>query len=165
MSQVSTGNVIEKPNYTHEAMIDLIVQQPMITQGEIARHFGYTQGWVSQILRSDALRELLAARKVQVLGPLFAEAEKRFEALAHRSIDVLMDQLDTKGSADVALKALDITSRAMGYGAKQAGVQLTQNFVVAMPPKSDNGDRWMEQHAPRLSMPAFSLDTVIDVPL
>lgn len=160
MPQESTGNVIDKPNYTHEALINQIIANPAISQRELARHFGYTEGWVSQILRSDALRELLAARKVEVLGPLFAEAEKRFEALAHRSIDVLMEQLDTKGSADVALKALDITSRAMGYGIKQAGVQLTQNFVVAMPPKAADGDAWVASHSPRSQV--ITVDTVID---
>lgn len=150
MSAVSTGDVIEKASYTHAAMIDQIVANPMVSQGDLARHFGFTQGWVSQILRSDALREMLSARRSEVTDPLVMQAvERRFEALANRSIDILMDQLDTKGSADVALKALDITARAMGYGVKQAGVQLTQNFVVAMPQKAVDGDSWVTAHSPR----------------
>jgi hypothetical protein len=85
------------------------------------------------------------------------------EALAHQSLEVLQENLMGKRSADVALKALELTSRALGYGAKQVGVQLTQNFVVAMPQKAADGDSWVTQHSPRAAViHAITLDTVID---
>lgn len=166
MSAASTGTVIEKASYTHAAMVDLIVANPMISQRDIAYYFGYTEGWVSQILRSDALREMIAAKKIE--SPLFAEAEQRFAALAHRSIDVLMEQLDLKGNPEVALKALDITSRSLGYGVKAPGVQINQQFVVAMPQKALDGVSWMADHRPQPALGAggtarsITIDTVID---
>jgi len=165
MSEVSTGAIVEKANYTHEAMIDCIIQNPSITQGELAQHFGYTEGWVSQILRSDALRELLAARKLELFDPVVLQGlEKRMEALAHHSIEILAERLQINRSADTALKVLEVTSRGLGYGAKQVGVQINQQFVVAMPQKAENGEEWITQHKPRLPI-GISLDTAIDVPL
>jgi hypothetical protein len=165
------GNAVAKVSYTHDAMIDLIVANPMISQGEIANYFGYTEGWVSQVLQADAVRERMAARKVEVMGPLFEVAEKRFAALANRSMDILFEQLELKRNPEVALKALDITARSLGYGIKTPGMQLTQNFVVAMPQKSINGDSWVESYRPQPAIGrghggtrvnSITLDTVID---
>lgn len=160
-------NAVAKVSYTHDAMIDLIVANPMISQNEIAAHFGYTPGWISQILQADALRERLAERKVEVLGPLFAGVEERFKVLAHKSMDILMEQLEMKRNAEVALKALEITTRSMGYGAKAPGLQLTQNFVVAMPQKSVDGASWATEHMPQQfggngGSRVITLDTVIE---
>lgn len=168
MSAENTGAVIQKPSYTHAAMVDLIAQNPMVSQREIAYHFGYTEGWVSQILRSDALQELLAKRKNELQDPaLLAALQNRLDALAHRSVDILMDALDTKKSPEVALKALELTTRAKGYGAQ--GLHLTQNFVVAMPQKAASGDEWMAEHRPQPMRsvggnptPVITIDTVID---
>jgi len=152
-------------------MADVILENPGISQGEIARHFGYTQGWVSQVIHSDSFIEYLASRKAALTDPTLAMAlEERLTGLAHRSIDVLMNQLDMKESAEVALKALELTTRARNYG---AGVNIQNNFIALMPQKAQNGEKWMEEHNPRLQ-PAFGggrmhfplsidLDTVIDV--
>lgn len=148
----STGDVLQKVRYTHEAMIDLIVTQPMISQNELAAYFGYTPAWISQVVRSDAFRELLAAKKLEVVGPLFMQMTERMEGLAHRSMDVLMEKLGVNGgSAEVALKALDITSRAMGYGVKQQATNTQINFVVAMPQKSADGEEWQRDYQPSRS--------------
>lgn len=144
--------VIAKASYTHEAMVDMLVAQPMISQAALARHFGYTEGWISRILQSDALREMLAARRKEMIDPLVAQSlEQQFGALASRSAAVLMEKLDLpQVSADVAVKALEVSSRALGYGAQKAGVNIQQNFVVAMPQKSVDGAAWTEEHSPRV---------------
>src|SRR6185436_19048247 len=169
MVQASTGDVIQKVHYTHEAMIDLIVAKPWISQREIAAFFGYTEAWISLVVRSDAFREMLAAKNIEVRGPLFEEMENKLEVLEHKSIDVLMEQLEMKQNPEVALKALDITTRSMGYGAK-AGVQINQQFVVAMPPKSQDGAEWMANHSPHQPAlraggsvgPTITVDTILE---
>jgi hypothetical protein len=161
MSAPSTGSVIEKPSYTHAALIDCIVANPSVSQRELAEHFGYTEGWMSQILRSDALRELLAARKAELFDPIALQGiEKRMEALAHQSMDVLADKLQLHQSADTALKVLEITSRSLGYGAKAPGVQINQQFVAYMPQKSASSGEWLEQHG--AATRTLTIDTIID---
>lgn len=144
---------ILRANYTHEGMIDLLVANPGITQRALAAHFGYTEGWVSRVMASDAFKARLSARRAEIVDPaIVSTVEERFEALARRSADLLMEKLDSGASGDLALRTLEITGKALGYGARGGGtgVTLQQNFVVAMPPKSPDPSAWIESYAPPL---------------
>ena len=163
MSAVSTGAVIEKLSYSHKAMIDLLVANPMISQGELAKAFGYTQPWISRILRSDSFREQLAARTNELVDPLVLQSiEQRFEALVTQSLDILEKKLSPECSptADLALKAAELGSRALGYGAKTGNVNVTGTFVVAMPEKASNSQEWLSRLAgtSRYSSPPAVID-------
>lgn len=114
--------VIAKVNYSHDAMIDMILAQPGISQNEIALRFGYTPGWISQVMASDAFQARLAERSSEVVDPLLrATVKERFDGLVLRSLEILRDKLD-RPSSDIpdqlALRALEISSRARGYGGK-----------------------------------------------
>lgn len=142
-------NAIAKCSYTHEAMIDLLLAQPAITQNEVATYFGFTASWVSRILSSDAFKEMYAKRKKELVDPVLAQGvETRLEALCMQSIEVLEQKLQSNPSADVALKALEVTARAKGYGAAKAP-QAQFSFVVHMPQKSANPTEWLEGHKPQ----------------
>lgn len=136
---------IAKVRYSHDAMIDMIVANPWISQGDLARNFGYTEGWVSQVIASDVFQGRLAARKEELVDPLLrATIEERFKGLVARSLDILQKKLDKpvgEISDELALKALEIASKAAGYGAK-AGATINNNFVVAVPPKAASTDDW-----------------------
>lgn len=113
---------IAKISYSHEAMIDLIIANPGISQNELARHFGYTPSWISQIISSDTFQSALAKRREQLVDPLIAaEVELQFKSLVSRSLDILHQKLN-KPAAEIpdnlALRALEIGSRAAGYGVK-----------------------------------------------
>jgi hypothetical protein len=141
-------NVIQKTNYTHDAMIDVIIANPAINQSDLAKHFGYTPGWISRIIRSDSFREALAARKDEIVDPAVLQSvEKRFEALVIQSLEVLQDKLAANPTPDLALKAADLGARALGYGAKPAGggVQINQQFLVHTPTKAPDAATWLEQ--------------------
>lgn len=137
---------IQKVRYSHDAMIDMIVANPWISQGELARNFGYTEGWVSQVIASDAFQARLAERKNELVDPhLRATIEERFKGLVVRSIEILMRKLEepaTKISDELAIKALEVASRAAGYGAKNTQVAVQQNFVVQVPAKSASSADW-----------------------
>jgi transcriptional regulator with XRE-family HTH domain len=144
------SKVIQKTSYTHEAMVELLVGNPLISQRELAQHFGYTEGWISRIMRSDAFREQVARRKDELIDPVVLQTiEDRLAALVDLSTNVLMENLEAKRSTDAALKALEISARALGYGvSKGASVQVNQQFVVAMPAKEENSTKWVESHKP-----------------
>lgn len=141
-------NAIQKCSYTHEGMIDLLLANPTISQKDVAAYFGFTQGWVSRILSSDAFREMYAKRKQELIDPLLTQSvETRLEALCLQSIEVLEQKLESSPSADIALKALEVTARAKGYGAaKSPSAQF--NFVVHMPTKAANPQEWLDGHKP-----------------
>lgn len=137
---------LQRLSYTHDAMVDLIVANPMISQGDLAKRFGYTQAWISRIIRSDGFREVIARRKAELVDPLILQSiEQRFEALVAQSLEVLEEKMQTQRTAELALKVADLGSRALGYGAKGAAVNIQQNFVVAMPEKARDAKEWLER--------------------
>jgi len=141
--------VIEKVGYSHEKLLDMLIANPRITQRELAHRFGYTEGWLSQVMRSDAFREMYEARRKELVDPtIMLSLEQRFSAATHRALDILLEDLDTRRSADVALKVLSEGRQALGLGVAKAvgGVQV--NFVVAMPEKAQDADSWLEAHRP-----------------
>jgi hypothetical protein len=113
---------IAKLNYSHEAMVDLIIANPAISQNELARRFGYSAPWVSRVLASDAFQAKLAERSKEVVDPTVRQAvEEQFKGLVLRSLAILQEKLDrpTEQIPDqLALRAFEISSRAAGYGGK-----------------------------------------------
>lgn len=125
---------IAKINYSHAAMIDLIIAQPGISQNEIARHFGYTPAWISQVISSDAFQTALAKRREEIVDPLMRETvETQFKALVSRSLDILQQKLNRPALEipdNLALRTLEISSRAAGYGVKDDSAATPGNTSV-----------------------------------
>ena len=143
----SAAGAIARVSYTHDSMIDLIIANPAISQGAIAQHFGYTQAWVSRVFNSDAFQARLAARKTEIVDPqLVLTIDEKLKALASKSLDVVLEKLTVTNSAEMGLKALEITSKALGYGARQQNLNVQQNFVVALPPKAASAEEWTAAH-------------------
>lgn len=113
---------IAKISYSHAAMIDLIVANPGISQNALAERFGYTPSWISQIICSDTFQSALAKRREEMVDPIVAlSVEQGFKAIVSRAVDVLQQKLDRPAKEipdNLALRALEIGSRAAGYGAK-----------------------------------------------
>ena len=149
MGTDSAAGAIQRVSYTHDALIDMIIANPAISQGELAKAFGYTQGWLSRVMNSDAFQARLAARKTEVVDPqLVLSIDEKLRALASKSLDVVLDKLAVTQSPDTALKALEVTSKALGYGARQQNLNVQQNFVVALPGKSACAQEWAQAHTP-----------------
>lgn len=157
-STQSAANAIKRVSYSHDAMIDLIIAQPGITHNELAANFGYTFPWVSRVVNSDAFQARLAARKKDIIDPqLILSIEERFRAVAAKSLDVVLDKLHAAPTFDQALAAVSIVSKAMGYGARQANVNVQNNFVVALPQKAESSEAWAAAHQPGLAPPVAIL--------
>ena len=129
-TQAATMGRLQKVRYTHVAMIDLIIEHPEWSQNQLAEHFGYTPGWISNVLASDAFQERMAARREEIVDPeLKATVEERFRALTIRSLAILMKKLDQSQVSDtVALRAAELGAKALGIGGNA-------------PPPAPQGDR------------------------
>ena len=147
MGTESAAGAIQRVKYTHDALIDMIIANPAVSQGQLATAFGYTQGWLSRVMNSDAFQARLAARKMEVVDPqLVLSIDEKLRALASKSLDVVLDKLSVTQNPDTALKALEVTSKALGYGARQQNLNVQQNFVVALPPKAASASEWAAAH-------------------
>lgn len=145
-----TSNAIATVKYSHDAMIDMIIANPAVKQGEIAKMFGYTEAWVSRIMNSDAFQGRLAERRKELIDPtIVATVDEKLRALASKSLDVVLDKLSLIQDPNLAMKAVEITTKALGYGARQQNVAVQQNFVVALPGKATSTTDWMNAHGPQ----------------
>lgn len=147
----SAANAIARVNYTHDAAIDLIIANPGISQGEIAAHFGYTQAWFSRIRNSDAFLARLAERKKDIVDPgVIASVEEKLRAIVDKSAEVILEKLEKTPNADLAFKALELGGKLAGYGARQVGPVVNNNFVVALPQKASSEAGWAAAHDPNV---------------
>jgi hypothetical protein len=146
----SNGNAVAKLNYTHQACVETILANPGISQGQLAALFGYTQAWLCRVMQSDAFREFFEERRLELVDPtLVLTIEERLKGIAARATDVIQEKLDAQPTGEFALKALEISSRALGYGAKPMGPQLQVNtFLVHAPPKAADSKAWLDQYGP-----------------
>lgn len=145
-----SGRRLQRVHYSHEAMIDVMIAEPTITQGELAKRFGRTQSWISIVIGSDAFQAALAKRRDDLTDPfLIATIEERFRGLAQQSLQVIARKLEETQNADLALKALDISSKALGFGARNPSTTNVQaNFVVQLPSKIPDAADWAAAHSP-----------------
>jgi hypothetical protein len=152
---------IAKVSYTHAACVDLILARPEISQKELAAHFGYTQPWMCRIIGSDAFQEYLAGRRKELIDPVVVQKmEDRIKGVMVQAMDVVQEKLTLNPTADFALKAMEISSRALGYGVRDSGASVQVNqYLVHTPPKSADSKEWLSAHAPAaLTAPAPVID-------
>lgn len=102
--------------YSHEAMIDLILAEPTVTNRELAEIFDYSEGWVSHIRKSDSFQARIAERKALTVDPVIKKnLDERLRHVTHRAIDIIQERLDSsEASAAMALDALSIATIARG---------------------------------------------------
>jgi hypothetical protein len=102
-------------------------------------------------MNSDAFQARLAERKTELVDPTIAATiDEKMKALAAKSLDVVLEKLTVTNSAELGLKALEITTKALGYGARQQNLNVQQNFVVALPSKSVSAGEWVTAHSGRV---------------
>ena len=157
----SAANAIARVKYTHDALIDAIIANPIRSQGELAQIFGYTQAWLSRIMNSDAFLARMAQRKADLVDPAIGfTIDEKLKALLDLSLDVVQEKLTLTRSADLALKAMPEMTKALGYGARQQNLNVQANFVVAIPAKVEDPHAWAAKHS---GMGAGKPAGVIDV--
>jgi hypothetical protein len=145
---------VAKVRYTHDAMIDAIISNPAISQNQLASHFGYTAAWVSQIISSDAFQARLAERNAELVDPTIRKSvEDRFKSLVVRSLEILAEKLNRPADQipdNLALRTAELSSRALGYGAREMGPTLTVNVGDHLESLGDNLVRLLHREKARI---------------
>jgi hypothetical protein len=110
-----SSNTLKKLTYTHEAMIDLILQEPTVTYKELAEVFSFSEGWISRVVASDSFQARLSERKASLIDPLIARSlNDRLRGVAVKAIDLVNEKLSAEeAGAAYALDALGIATSAM----------------------------------------------------
>lgn len=129
--QTRSSRVVKRLNYSHDGLINLIIANPGISQNQLAASIGYSASWISQVMSSDAFQSKLAARSAELIDPtLRATVEQNLKGIMHRSLAILNEKLSAspdKVPDTLALRSLEVASRALGYGASQQTVAVQVN--------------------------------------
>lgn len=143
---------LAKISYSHDAIIDMILADPMIQQGDIARLTGYSQSWLSVMMASGNFKARLAERRGQagIDEDILTSFKLRLEGLAMQSVEIVANDLSRTKDPKTALKVLGLTSKSLGYGAGQGGAGgkpalIQNNYVVALPGPAGNSQDWAEK--------------------
>ena len=117
-SHAPTMGALDKVRYSHLDMIDYIISKGRVTNRELAARYGYTEGWISNVMASDAWQAAMEARREEIIDPaLKMSIDERFRGLTTRSLERLMEKLDAPQVSDqVVLRAVELGARAMGVG-------------------------------------------------
>jgi len=145
---------VVKVRYSHDAFIDVIVANPSVTQREIAATFGYTEGWVSQVMSSDAFKARLEERREEIVDPVLrASVKERIEGLAMQSLEVLKRKLEGPNVSDkLAAEVFKTATMALGFGARSPQAPAQTNFVVVVPPTAVDSKEWEGKHRPAVTI-------------
>lgn len=151
---------IAKVSYTHDALVDQILANPSISQNALAVHFGYTPAWISQILTSDAFQARLAARRSELVDPqVIASVESNFKALVLRSQEILLERLNRPNvETGVALRALEVASRAAGYGARVEQTNVQVNIGAHLEELGNNLTQLLKRKRLEVGEPPIEVD-------
>lgn len=101
--------------YTHEAIAEWLVANPMGSQGECAKFFGYSESWLSQVIHSDAFQAYyrkLADERGAIATHGIGE---KINALAAVALDKAMERLVTAPSDQHVLDTTELALKALGY--------------------------------------------------
>ena len=124
-SQASPSNAVarqtlQRARYSHQAMADMLLADPTISQNQIAAYFGRTPTWISIVINSDAFQSFYASRKAELHDPeLIATIRERFQALTVRSLQVLQEKLTRPANEipdNLVLKAVELGAKSLGLG-------------------------------------------------
>lgn len=148
---------IARVRYSAEAMADLVIADPSISQNTIAAHFGYTPGWISRIFNSDAFKAYLHQRKEELTDPdlkarvnaRLMELEEQLKTVADLALNRMIERLagPLPVDDDFLLKSAQMAKDALGYGARGAGAGPTNiNVVVQVPSKAKSTAEWSSRY-------------------
>lgn len=111
---------ITKLTTAHDAMIDVLITNPRVTNEQLAAEFGMTASWVASLRHTDLFRRRIAERREELVDPvLIATIEEKIRAATDLAVEHILTKLTAKIedlSDQFVLRAAEFGSKAMGLG-------------------------------------------------
>lgn len=109
------ADIIQAMKPRHEAIIDFIVLNPWVPLGEVALHFQCSVAWLSTLMRGDLFKARLSERQDKLFDSAATTTEDRLDALATRSLERLLERIETEQDTSKLNKVAETALRATGY--------------------------------------------------
>ena len=114
-------NQIAKLSPRHETIITFLIANPQMKRGDIARHFGVTQSWLSVIINSDAFVAKLNKRQDEFHSEATTSIKEKLNTLAHMSLDRMINAVETVPDIDQVRQIGTAALDRLGYSKPNGG--------------------------------------------
>lgn len=116
---IEVVRMLDNP-FSHEALLQLLIDHPAWNHRKYAAYFGQGPGWFASVLASDSFQLVLDPRRSEVHNPsVTATLEERFRGLTLHGLMALQTMMDNPKVQDASvLKAVEIGIKALGLGVK-----------------------------------------------
>ncbi len=105
----------------HEQIVDWMLQNPHLTQGECALFFSKTETWLSSVVNSDLFREYKSRRFADHQENVSHSVIERVSGLAGLSLEVLQERIKEERAdipLGIVLDSATLMLKSMGFGPK-----------------------------------------------
>lgn len=104
-------DAIKRLSHTHQAIMDYMLANPSVALGDVAKHFGYTQPWLSTVINSDTFQKAFRERRTAWENIHDGRLAAKLTQVAERSLDRLLDALEEEGDDKLSPKAANDIAR------------------------------------------------------
>lgn len=112
---------IQRISIRHNEIMDYLMANPRVKLGDVARHFGITQPWLSQVIHSEAFQLLLKEKQDCAFHETVLSIREKINVAANLAMDKVIENLpnepDLRTVQDVAADMLN----RLGFGSKPIG--------------------------------------------
>lgn len=109
---------IQKVSIRHNEIMDYLMANPAVRLGDVAKHFGISQPWLSTIIHSDAFQTLLKEKQNIAFHHTVLPVREKLTTIAHMALDRMAETLpmetELRTIKDVTADVLD----RIGFGSK-----------------------------------------------
>lgn len=112
---------IKSVSHVHVAIMDYLMSHPTVHLGDVAKHFGYTQPWLSTIIHSDAFQVMLQEKQGIAFHDTVLPIREKMLNAAHQALDKITNLLPTETDVRTVASVADSMLDRLGFGSKPVG--------------------------------------------
>lgn len=109
-----------KVSFKHNEIMDYLLVNPNVKLADVAAHFGFTPGWLSQVIHSDAFQTLLREKQGYAFHSTVLSVKEKMENIAHQALDKLSDSLANENDAETLSGIAGNMLDRLGFGTKNS---------------------------------------------
>lgn len=119
---------IQKLNWKHQQILDLLVENPDMKQKDVAKTTGMSQSWISTVMGTDLFRAEYARRRGLLVAAQNEIITDRLRDNVAKGVARMGRIVDNDESSDAtAVNATKTMFAALGFGAKNSTTNITHN--------------------------------------
>lgn len=116
----------------HMEIMDYLMANPRVKLGDVAKHFGVTPGWLSQIIHSDAFQKMLVEKQGIAFHETVLSIREKMELAAHQTLDRLLEVIPQEQEASTLGNVAEGLLDRLGFGSKAGAPNTVINNNVTV---------------------------------